>query len=499
MIFVNNNTGNATVDFASVSGALNQASSEVGFNNQRITNLANPTGSQDATTRIWVENLVNTISGGGVTFSGVSGALNTANTNVGFNNVRIINVSNPTGSQDVATKVYTDVSITSVSSSVASDINTQSSRTTTLSGVVATDVNTLSGRITTNTNSITTLSGVVATDVVSLSGRITALSGVTATDINTVKSNITTNTNSITTLSGVVATDIITQTNRITTLSGVVALDVTALGTRITTLSGVVSTDINTQSTRTTTLSGVVATDVNSLRTSIQNISGGSGLPTIGALRNWTAANFYSTIDFTSGASDWTIYILARAVRASRQTLIASTRLAFKIDQDTNDRLFRVRVANAANTDDNQTAYSDPLHGRFNLYTISRRNNAGDLAWTIGINGSRWEYSAAGNGGAYTPASVIYFGTSDGGEPASGSDISSIAAVVGTFVDPLADLNILDLAMTNGKLVQTGSLFTHLWNLNGSAPGTQWVDSISGVTATLSGSALNYISAQPRW
>jgi len=86
---------------------------------------------------------------------------------------------------------------TPISTSIATDINTNQAdiatnvtSITTLSGVVATDVNTNQADISTNTTSITTLSGVVATDV------------------NTNQADISTNTTSITTLSGVVATDI---------------------------------------------------------------------------------------------------------------------------------------------------------------------------------------------------------------------------------------------------------------------------------------------------
>jgi len=65
---------------------------------------------------------------------------------------------------------------TPISTSIATDINTNQAdiatnvtSITTLSGVVATDVNTNQADISTNTTSITTLSGVVATDISNLS------------------------------------------------------------------------------------------------------------------------------------------------------------------------------------------------------------------------------------------------------------------------------------------------------------------------------------------
>jgi hypothetical protein len=223
----------------------------------------------------------------------------------------------------------------------------------------------------------------------------------------------------------------------------------------------------------------------------------GGGLPTVRALRAPSVAHHLTIPDITSGSADYTLLILARMGRhtGARQSLLFGDRCKIQIE-DNNVATFRYGIVDSGGSMSDQTPVIGADVSRWGLFSVARRNNGGTLETFAGLNG--WRHYATPGGTATAPSTggLIHIGSGDAGGPAAETDIAAVAAVIGTYLDPTRDFDLLDASMSAGSLTQVDSLLTHLWRANASGS----FDTVIGaVSATLTGSALTVVNGAPRW
>jgi len=92
----------------------NPITSQIDMGNLKIVNCLDPTGNQDVATKIYVDGKVGSVSAGSnITIGGTSTAPTVAlsspiTTQIDMGNLKIVNCLDPTANQDVATKIYVD-------------------------------------------------------------------------------------------------------------------------------------------------------------------------------------------------------------------------------------------------------------------------------------------------------------------------------------------------------------------------------------------------------
>jgi hypothetical protein len=228
----------------------------------------------------------------------------------------------------------------------------------------------------------------------------------------------------------------------------------------------------------------------------------GGGLPKVSAVRGFTAADYYTIPDIFSGATDWTWRMLLRGANDGTQLLVSSDNFALDLFLEGGDNhIFRGtmrRGFGAGNA--TKSVYGAWQPGRLTLITISRRSLAGDLVWSIGVDGSRW-IAAVGSGVGAAPdeSAVPITICSSALSPASKMSLVGFGANVGAYAAPEEDLAIVEAAMETGGLGQVGSAFTHLWQVGAAEPGPTWAPSVGAVSATRVGGPLTRVELSPRW
>jgi hypothetical protein len=160
-------------------GGTLTVTSTVDMTNDRITNMANPSANQDATTKFYVDNadaLKLNLSGG--TMSGV----------IAMGTNKITGLGNPTTAQDAATKSYVDTSVSALIDSapgaldtlneLAAALNDDPNFATTVTNEIATKLalagGTMTGDITLNANKVTSSATPITDDTLTRKGYVDA-------------------------------------------------------------------------------------------------------------------------------------------------------------------------------------------------------------------------------------------------------------------------------------------------------------------------------------